>query len=329
MRMYIFGSVIISLLFCFCEAKSDRILLRNIDALTFYHDRLAQSRKGYRLPQLKCIGGSGFKYPEYYPKTVQCYNRGFDGREVQWECKAELDKAVSFGPVNVNCEGYDYPEDDYILHGSCALEYELNLRHHRKERRYDRAFEKAYISARNNSGYLIIGLLILTAVGIWYFCIRSSGFPYEHVTESDGSFPHGPPPSYEETILNNDEDYFTRRRSPPSAPPEYGWSSHLINTSRGSSHSHWRKAEDQTSHSWLYNGISAGAGFLGGYFMGSRSSNSAGCSRPTRVCTEESYVRNGNVYTDPRYESSTHYHRSRTPSPETHLSSGFGGTSRR
>ncbi|VDP52371.1 unnamed protein product [Schistosoma margrebowiei] len=100
---------------------SNRILLRDVDVITLYHDKFAQSRKGYRLPQLKCVGGSGFKHPQYYPKVVQCYNRGFDGRDVQWECKAELDKSASFGAVNVNCEGYDYPEDEYIVYGSCAV----------------------------------------------------------------------------------------------------------------------------------------------------------------------------------------------------------------
>ncbi|CAH8297827.1 unnamed protein product, partial [Schistosoma turkestanicum] len=121
---------------CFSEAKSNRVLLRDVDVITLHHDKFAQSRKGYRLPQLKCVGGSGFKYPQYYPRVAQCYNRGFDGHDVQWECKAELDKSVSFGSVNVNCEGYDYPEDEYILHGSCALEYELNLRKPIQEKRY-------------------------------------------------------------------------------------------------------------------------------------------------------------------------------------------------
>ena len=58
---------------------------------------------------------------------VQCYNRGWDGREVQWECKADLEGGVRFGKVEVVCEGYDYPEDDFILAGSCGLEYSLEL----------------------------------------------------------------------------------------------------------------------------------------------------------------------------------------------------------
>lgn len=39
----------------------------------------------------------------------------------QWECKADLDNAVRFGKINVYCEGYDYPDDPYILKGSCGV----------------------------------------------------------------------------------------------------------------------------------------------------------------------------------------------------------------
>ena len=57
----------------------------------------------------------------------QCYNRGFDGQDVQWECKADMDNLYRFGSVEVVCEGYDYPDDPYILKGSCGLEYTLEL----------------------------------------------------------------------------------------------------------------------------------------------------------------------------------------------------------
>ena len=57
----------------------------------------------------------------------QCYNRGFDGQDVQWECKADMDNLYRFGSVEVVCEGYDYPDDAYILKGSCGLEYTLEL----------------------------------------------------------------------------------------------------------------------------------------------------------------------------------------------------------
>ncbi|CAL8132369.1 unnamed protein product [Orchesella dallaii] len=31
-----------------------------------------------------------------------------------------------FGNISVNCEGYDYPTDPYILKGSCGLSYTLD-----------------------------------------------------------------------------------------------------------------------------------------------------------------------------------------------------------
>ena len=58
---------------------------------------------------------------KYSPKVVQCYNRGFDGLSVQWECKAEMSVRYKFGRVEVSCEGFDRPGDPYVLPGSCGV----------------------------------------------------------------------------------------------------------------------------------------------------------------------------------------------------------------
>lgn len=39
----------------------------------------------------------------------------------QWECKAQTDKKYQLGRIQVSCEGYDYPDDPYILRGSCGV----------------------------------------------------------------------------------------------------------------------------------------------------------------------------------------------------------------
>jgi len=39
----------------------------------------------------------------------------------QWECKSDMDNAFRFGEISVTCEGYDYPDDPYILKGSCGV----------------------------------------------------------------------------------------------------------------------------------------------------------------------------------------------------------------
>ena len=54
-------------------------------------------------------------------QVVQCYNRGSDGEDIQWECKTEMDSAYKFGRISVSCEGYSYPDDPYILKGSCGV----------------------------------------------------------------------------------------------------------------------------------------------------------------------------------------------------------------
>ncbi|KAK3089759.1 hypothetical protein FSP39_006272 [Pinctada imbricata] len=74
---------------------------------------------------LKCVGGTAAG--KFVPQVVQCYNRGSDGYDVQWECKTDMDNAYRFGNIEVICEGYDYPDDQYILRGSCGLEYTLDL----------------------------------------------------------------------------------------------------------------------------------------------------------------------------------------------------------
>merc|ERR1712107_343395 len=80
-----------------------------------------------------CVGGSG--RGEEQPERVQCYNRVSDGRGVQWECKAVIDNGLRFGQVEVVCEGYDYPDDPYILAGSCGLEHTLELTKEGREKR--------------------------------------------------------------------------------------------------------------------------------------------------------------------------------------------------
>lgn len=46
---------------------------------------------------------------------VKIIHSGFDGADVQWECKAELDSRVKFGRISVSCEGYNHPDDPFVL----------------------------------------------------------------------------------------------------------------------------------------------------------------------------------------------------------------------
>lgn len=111
---------VFSVIFFSAVFGADRVRLLEIQTLTFQEGKRTTGRRSSPIPQLKCIGGSaGLKGSQ--PKAVQCYNRGSDGRDVQWECKAETEKSVKLGRVEVACEGYDYPDDPYILVGSCGV----------------------------------------------------------------------------------------------------------------------------------------------------------------------------------------------------------------
>uniref|UniRef100_A0A915N9J2 Store-operated calcium entry-associated regulatory factor n=1 Tax=Meloidogyne javanica TaxID=6303 RepID=A0A915N9J2_MELJA len=103
------------------EARQ-KILLTSLPVLTLYRGSYTE---GYKpIKQLECIGGTASGM--HSPKVVQCYNKGSDGRDVQWECKAELPVEYEFGRIEVSCEGFDYPEDPYVVVGSCGLRYELD-----------------------------------------------------------------------------------------------------------------------------------------------------------------------------------------------------------
>jgi len=130
----------------------DRVRLQDVQVLTLHQGKMTTGRRSSPVPQLNCVGGSARGM--FNPQVVQCYNRGWDGVDVQWECKTDLDMDYRLGSVNVLCEGYDYPDDPYILAGSCGLEYTLELTQHGRERRDNRkqSYEQDSYSYGSQSG---------------------------------------------------------------------------------------------------------------------------------------------------------------------------------
>lgn len=100
---------------------SSPLFSSDVTAITLSRTGMTTGRRSAPVPQMTCVGGPC----RYAPSTVLCSNAGFDGSDVLWKCKADLEKGVKMGSVTVNCEGYDYPDDPYILKGSCGLEYTL------------------------------------------------------------------------------------------------------------------------------------------------------------------------------------------------------------
>ncbi|KAN0041499.1 hypothetical protein ACTFIV_004040 [Dictyostelium citrinum] len=102
-----------------------KILLKDVEVLTLKPGEMTKARRSSPIQQMECIGGTAKKEVQLYPKTIQCYNMGTNGIDVQWKCEATLDSTVRLGTIDVSCEGYSYPEDPYITVGSCGVFYEL------------------------------------------------------------------------------------------------------------------------------------------------------------------------------------------------------------
>ncbi|CAM9320855.1 unnamed protein product [Ectocarpus sp. 13 AM-2016] len=104
------------------EARNDgRILLDAVKVITLHDAKDTAGRRSAPVPQLVCRGGC----QEWAPEVVQCYNMGSDGTDAAWKCEANMPDDYSFSSVEVSCEGYDYPDDPYILKDSCQLIYTL------------------------------------------------------------------------------------------------------------------------------------------------------------------------------------------------------------
>eukprot|EP00759_Apiculatamorpha_spiralis_P039299 PhF_6_TR38133/c0_g1_i1/m.56941 len=125
----------VSFLTAFGRTSSDKVRLEQVQALTFRQGQMTTARRGRPFPQLSCVSGacSAVQVP-----AIQCRNVGVGDRpgDVQWSCDASLPNGYNLGSINVNCEGYDSPEDEFVLRGSCALEYGIVGEGQQQQQRY-------------------------------------------------------------------------------------------------------------------------------------------------------------------------------------------------
>ncbi|XP_055972768.1 store-operated calcium entry-associated regulatory factor [Sorex fumeus] len=298
----------------------DRILLRDIKALTLHDDRYTTSRRLDPIPQLKCVGGTA-GCDSYTPKVVQCQNKGWDGYDVQWECKTDLDIAYKFGKTVVSCEGYESAEDQYVLRGSCGLEYQLDYTEHgmKKMRESGKGYGFSSFSNYYNklsspgssgvSGLITVVVLLAIAYGVYRLFLSDSQDP--------------PPPYSEHPPYSHRFQRFTSSAGPapagfkseftgPQAPP-YGFGS-AFTGQQGYSN----------SGPGFWTGL--GTGGLLGYLFGS--------NRAATPFSDSWYYPsnpplgswNSRAYSPPGAGSGGSYSHSET---RTRTASGYGGTRRR
>ncbi|KAF2756032.1 hypothetical protein EJ05DRAFT_86902 [Pseudovirgaria hyperparasitica] len=109
--------------------------LSKIKTLTLHADRLTTHRRLPPIPQLTCTGGSAQHL--YTIDTLRCTNSGTaydDATDIQWTCTASLPPEFKLGSTEVTCEGFEGPEDENVLRGSCAVGYRLLLTEKGEER---------------------------------------------------------------------------------------------------------------------------------------------------------------------------------------------------
>lgn len=160
-----------------------RVKLTDVQTITLFKDRYTNSRRLNSIPQLRCIG-SFWKCQNYAPNVVQCYNKGFDGIDVQWECKADLDKTVKFGMMKVVCEGYSFPDDSYILANSCGLEYSLELS---RNRNYDYYNSNLYETSKL-SNFLTLLIMVVIILAVYKTCNKNRELELRR--ELNGTYAH-------------------------------------------------------------------------------------------------------------------------------------------
>ncbi|NWS75348.1 SARAF factor, partial [Crotophaga sulcirostris] len=164
------------------------VLLKEVQALTLHRGLYTTSRRTPAVPQLQCTGGTAGC--SHVPEVVQCYNKGWDGFDVQWQCKADLENAYRFGHIEVSCEGYDYPDDPYILRGSCSLLFRLELTEEGKRKvKNSGSFDSGYLSRNESSdfsaGAIGIIVLLVLAFGV-YKLFLSNQQPQQSAGDSNG-----------------------------------------------------------------------------------------------------------------------------------------------
>jgi hypothetical protein len=134
--MHVFGffiSLLLASLTSTTEAKkkynkaNDAVLLSNVRSLTLQKDKLTTGRRSDPVQQLTCAGGNA--KGRYDVDVMRCKNSGseYDPEDIQWTCQATLPPEFKLGSTEVICEGYDSPEDQHVLKGSCGVEYRLVL----------------------------------------------------------------------------------------------------------------------------------------------------------------------------------------------------------
>lgn len=181
-------------------------------------DHMTEYRRTSPVLQLRCVAPEDLcsKYPI---SSAVCTHQGKDTRNQDiWKCEApnvsDMVK-IQDGSWTVSCEGYSFPDDPYVLAGSCGIEYSLQLSSPSQYYDYEPVvvydwvhdFYYYYYYNWLPTGWQVLNALVLILIVaaisfglmmLFEFCNKP--YPTPHV------FHHPPPPPPSSPIL-------------PAAPP--------------------------------------------------------------------------------------------------------------
>eukprot|EP00055_Hartaetosiga_balthica_P009564 m.38356 g.38356 ORF g.38356 m.38356 type:complete len:313 (+) comp6793_c0_seq1:125-1063(+) len=281
-------------------ADKNRVLLTGIQSLTFSADRMSDARRVSPIPQLKCIGGSAHCNSNKLPRVMQCQNVGTDGVDVQWKCTAELDSDVKLGRTDVICEGYEYPDDPYILRGSCGVEYELDstgqtYNQYRSNQNNYNSNQYTYESGWSFSTLLFYGMVAFVFYAFYRSCVARQAV-YGNANGAQGV----PPPSFQggHQYPSNYGPNYGPGCAPP--PPTY---------------------QQATYRPGFWSGLGLG-GLMGSMWNRPRTNYGYGYGRPAYGARSGWFGSSGSGYSGSNFSP-------RSTGTTSHSSSGFGSTRRR
>lgn len=109
-----------------------RVPISSVSTVVLRNDQMTTGRRVLPINQLECVGGDAMSQ-SYQVRSMMCTQTGHDGVDVTWSCTSNLNSDLELGPVEVMCEGYDYPNDPFILAGSCGARYTLHYSKNSKQ----------------------------------------------------------------------------------------------------------------------------------------------------------------------------------------------------
>ncbi|WKX98786.1 hypothetical protein Q1695_014013 [Nippostrongylus brasiliensis] len=299
--------VSVALFATFVDAH-ERVLLKDVSTITLREGQYTTGRRSNPVPQLRCVGGSA--KGKYQPRAAQCFKQGFDGSDYQWRCTADMPEEFEFGEITVTCEGFSYPEDPYILKGSCGLEYDLEYAHSTKVGRKKSSTWSSWsswLTTQNFANACVIAFIFYVIYTMIYSPRGSSHHSDPRRGGFGGGFDGGP---------GFGGGGYPGMHPPPSAPPSYD---DTMGFKSGAAPSN---AQSGGSGPGFWTG--AGLGALGGYLFGRNQGPTLG-GYDTFGSTRR---RNIGFMRDTGFDND---YDADQPSTSTGIreSTGFGGTRRR